>query len=413
MRTLFRGGNVFDGTGSAPAIADIAVEDGRIVDVGVGLDGDEAVDVAGRGVLPGLFDCHTHVTVSRFDYMGLLQRPFSYQFYEAVRNLRRTLDVGITTIRDAHGADLGVKQAVDDGLIAGPRMQISVTALSQTGGHGDGWMPSGNRVELMPSHPGRPDGIADGVEEIRRKVRELVRAGADVIKVFTSGGVLSPRDDPRHPHYRLPELQVLVEEATAAGVWVMAHAQGADGIKNAVRAGVRSIEHGIILDDEGNELMLDAGAWLVPTLSAPQAVIDMVEAGGSLPEAVVAKARSVVEVHRIAVRRAVDAGVKIAMGTDSGVGAHGDNLREVELMAQVGMTPAQALVATSSEAARLLGVDRELGTIERGKRADLVVIDGDPLDLRGLGQRVLAVWMDGARVDSGAAATSLPTKSLG
>jgi imidazolonepropionase-like amidohydrolase len=139
----------------------------------------------------------------------------------------------------------------------------------------------------------------------------------------------------------------------------------------------------------------------------------MVEAGGSLPEAVVAKARSVVEVHRIAVRRAVDAGVKIAMGTDSGVGAHGDNLREVELMAQVGMTPAQALVATSSEAARLLGVDRELGTIERGKRADLVVIDGDPLDLRGLGQRVLAVWMDGARVDSGAAATSLPTKSLG
>jgi imidazolonepropionase-like amidohydrolase len=351
--------------------------------------------------------------VSRFDYMSLLQRPFSYQFYEAARNLRRTLDIGITTIRDAHGADLGVKQAVEDGLIAGPRMQISVTALSQTGGHGDGWMPSGNRVELMPSHPGRPSGIADGADDIRRKVRELVRAGADVIKVFTSGGVLSPRDDPRHSHFRLPELQALVEEATAAGIWVMAHAQGADGIKNAVRAGIRSIEHGIFLDDEGIELMLDAGTWLVPTLSAPQAVIDMVDAGGSLPEAVIAKARSVLEIHRQAVRRAVDAGVKVAMGTDSGVGAHGDNLREVELMADVGMTPAQALVATSSEAAKLLGVEGELGSIEPGKRADLVVVEGDPLDVRGLGARVAAVWKDGARVDSRAGEQGLPTKSLG
>jgi imidazolonepropionase-like amidohydrolase len=413
MRTLFRGGNVFDGTGSAPASADIVVENGRILDVGVGLDGDEAVDLDGRGVLPGLFDCHTHVTVSRFDYMGLLQRPFSYQFYEAAQNLRRTLDIGITSIRDAHGADLGVKQAVEDGLNPGPRMKISVTAVSQTGGHGDGWMPSGNHVELMPSHPGRPSGIADGADEIRRKVRELVRAGADVIKVFTSGGVLSPRDDPRHAHYRLPELQALVEEATAAGVWVMAHAQGADGIKNAVRAGIRSIEHGIFLDDEGIELMLDAGTWLVPTLSAPQAVIDMVDAGGSLPEAVIAKARSVVEIHREAVRRAVDAGVKVAMGTDSGVGAHGENLREVELMADVGMTPVQALVATSSEAARLLGVEAELGSVEAGKRADLVVVDGDPLDVRGLGARVSAVWKDGVRVDRRAGDGGLPTKSLG
>jgi imidazolonepropionase-like amidohydrolase len=347
-----------------------------------------------------MFDCHTHVTVSQFDYMALLQRPFSYQFYQAAVNLRRTLDIGITTIRDAHGADLGVKQAVADGLIPGPRMQISVTAISQTGGHGDGWMPSGNCLELMPSHPGRPTGIADGVDEVRRKVRELVRAGADVIKVFTSGGVLSPRDDPRHAHYRLAELEALVEEATAAGVYVMSHAQGADGIKNAVRAGIRSIEHGIFLDDEAISLMLDRGTWLVPTLSAPQAVIDLVDAGGSLPEAVVEKARAVVEIHRVAVRRAVEAGVKVAMGTDSGVGAHGDNLREVELMAGVGMSPAQALVATTSEAARLLGVQDELGTIEAGKRADLVVIEGDPRDVKGLGDRVRQVWQDGVRVDS-------------
>jgi imidazolonepropionase-like amidohydrolase len=402
MRTVFTGANVFDGTGADPAPADIVVENGKIVEIGSGLDGDESVDLSGQAVLPGMFDCHTHVTVSQFDYMALLQRPFSYQFYQAAVNLRRTLDIGITTIRDAHGADLGVKQAVEDGLIPGPRMQISVTAVSQTGGHGDGWMPSGNCLELMPSHPGRPTGIADGPEEIRRKVRELVRAGADVIKVFTSGGVLSPRDDPRHAHFRLAELEALVEEATAAGIYVMSHAQGADGIKNAVRAGIRSIEHGIFLDDEGISLMLERGTWLVPTLSAPQAVIDLVEAGGSLPEAVVAKAHAVIEIHRLAVRRAIEAGVKVAMGTDSGVGPHGSNLREVELMTDVGLSPAQALVATTSEAARLLDVADELGTIEPGKRGDLVVIDGDPLDVKGLGDRVRQVWKDGVRVDSAA-----------
>jgi len=402
MRTVFTGANVFDGTGADPAPADIVVENGKIVEIGSGLDGDESVDLSGQAVLPGMFDCHTHVTVSQFDYMALLQRPFSYQFYQAAVNLRRTLDIGITTIRDAHGADLGVKQAVEDGLIPGPRMQISVTAVSQTGGHGDGWMPSGNCLELMPSHPGRPTGIADGPDEIRRKVRELVRAGADVIKVFTSGGVLSPRDDPRHAHFRLAELEALVEEATAAGIYVMSHAQGADGIKNAVRAGIRSIEHGIFLDDEGISLMLERGTWLVPTLSAPQAVIDLVEAGGSLPEAVVAKAHAVIEIHRLAVRRAIEAGVKVAMGTDSGVGPHGSNLREVELMTDVGLSPAQALVATTSEAARLLDVADELGTIEPGKRGDLVVIDGDPLDVKGLGDRVRQVWKDGVRVDSAA-----------
>jgi imidazolonepropionase-like amidohydrolase len=269
VRTLFAGGLVFDGTGAPAARGAVVIEGDRIVDVGQGngdeMDADVRVDLAGAAVVPGFFDCHTHVTVSGFDYMALLQRPFSFQFYEAAENLRRTLDVGITTIRDAHGADLGVQQAVEQGLIPGPRMQISITAISQTGGHGDGWMASGNCIEPMPTHPGRPSGIVDGPDEMRRKVRELIRAGADVIKVFTSGGVLSPRDDPRHAHFRDAELAVLVEEATAAGRFVMAHAQGADGIKNAVRNGIRSIEHGIYLDDEGISLMLEHGTWLVPT----------------------------------------------------------------------------------------------------------------------------------------------------
>ena len=263
-RTVFRGGSVFDGTGSAPAPADVAVEDGRIVDVGAGLDGDEAVDAAGRTLLPGLFDCHVHVTTSHVDLWRQVNTPFSYLFYEAARNLGLTLRAGITSVRDAGGADLGIQQALADGLIDGPRMQISLGMISQTGGHGDDWLVSGVRVPLTAAYPGMPSMIVDGPDEMRRKVRELHRMGANVIKVATSGGVLSARDDPAHAHFRPEELDVLVAEATAAGMFVMAHAQGADGIKNAVRAGIRSIEHGIFLDDEAIGLMLERGTWLVP-----------------------------------------------------------------------------------------------------------------------------------------------------
>src|SRR5919109_5650551 len=207
-RTLFAGGMVFDGTGAQPHPADVAVEDGRIVDIGPGLDGDERVDVTGRTLLPGLFDCHTHVVVSTIDETRNLHTPFSYRFYQAARNLDATLRIGITTVRDAGGADLGIKQAVEDGLIRGPRMQIAVRMVSQTGGHGDEWVPSGRALSLFSPYPGFPDAIADGPDEIRRKVRELIRNGADVIKVATTGGVLSWRDQPRQAHFRMDELEV-------------------------------------------------------------------------------------------------------------------------------------------------------------------------------------------------------------
>jgi imidazolonepropionase-like amidohydrolase len=396
-RTVFRGGSVFDGTGAEPRRADVTVEDGRIVDVGPGLDGDEAVELTGRTLLPGLFDCHVHVVLSHVDVWRGANTPFSYRFYEAARNLRSTLRIGITSIRDAGGADLGIKQALEDGLIDGPRMQISLAMLSQTGGHGDDWLVSGAVVPLLAEHPGVPSAIVDGPDEMRRKVRELHRMGADVVKVATSGGVLSPRDNPAHAHFRPAELEVLVEEATAAGMFVMAHAQAADGIRNAVRAGIRSIEHGIFLDDEGIDLMLEHGTWLVPTLVAPQGVIDAAAAGVTFPPGVLDKATAVVEVHREAVRRAVAAGVRIAMGTDSGVTPHGNNLRELALMAAVGMSPGAVLEATTRSAARLLGVDADLGTIEPGKLADLVVVDGDPYAFETLADRIDGVWLGGRR----------------
>jgi imidazolonepropionase-like amidohydrolase len=398
VRTVLSGGRVFDGAGSAIAAADVVIADGMIADVGPGLDGDDQVDISGLTVLPGFFDCHVHVMLSGIDLARRLQWPFSYQFFEAAANLSATLDCGITTVRDAGGADLGVQRAVEDGLIDGPRMQISVSALSQTGGHGDGWLPSGITTFLMSPHPGRPPGLVDGPEEMRKRVREIIRAGADVIKVHTSGGVLSPRDSPKHAQFRPDELAALMAEATAVGLPVMAHAQAADGIKNAVRAGVRSIEHGIYLDDEAIELMLAAGTWLVPTLVAPHAVLSAASAGRQLHDGVAEKAQRVIAAHASSFARAVAAGVKVAMGTDTGVGPHGSNLDELPLMASGGMTPAQVLAATTKSAAELLRLGDETGTIAPGKRADLVVLAGDPFDLADLKANIRAVYVAGRKV---------------
>jgi imidazolonepropionase-like amidohydrolase len=395
-RTVFHGGRVFDGTAAPIDEADVVIEDDRIVEVGPGLDGDEVIDCTDATLLPGLFDCHTHVVFSSLDWVEELVTPFSFRYYGAEQNLAATLAAGITSIRDAAGADAGIKKAVTDGVIPGPRMQISVTMLSQTGGHFDGWLPSGLNLDLV--WPGMPSGIVDGPEAVRHKVREVIRAGADVIKVATSGGVLSPNDQPRHPHFRLDELQEMVQEAAAAERWVMAHAQGAQGIRNAVEAGIRSIEHGIFLDEEGIAMMLDRGTWLVPTLVAPLGVIDAAEAGASLPAASVQKARDLVDTHREAVGRAIAAGVKVALGTDGGVSPHGQNLRELAEMVDCGMEPQQALIAASSSAAELLGVADELGTLEPGKRADVVVVEGDALEVATIRDRVRQVWKDGALV---------------
>ncbi len=400
-RTVFANGLVFDGSGAPPARADVVVEEGRIVEVGLGLDGDRTLDCAGHLVTPGLFDCHVHFMVDGdFSPITHANTPFSLNFFQAAERMERTLASGITTVRDAGGADLGLKEARDKGLIAGPRMQLSIAILSQTGGHSDSWEVCGAHLPgMLDPHPGRPDGVVDGPIEMRRKVRELVRAGADVIKVCTSGGVISPRSDPQHAHFMPDELEVLVAEATAAGRFVMAHAQATDGIKNAVRAGIRSIEHGVYLDDEAIQMMLDAGTYLVPTLIAPAGVLEAAERGVGISEVIMDKARAVVDVHRESIGRAIEAGVRIAMGTDSGVTPHGRNLEELNLMAELGMTPLQVLAASTRSAAELMGVGDEVGTLEEGKRADLVVFSGQgndvEIDVSDLGPRVAAVVQDG------------------
>ena len=401
MRTVLAGGQIFDGSGTDPSPADLAIEGALVVATGprgsLSRDGDDIIDVTGQTVMPGLIDCHIHSVFSGMDTMKLMQEPFSYQFYAAQQNLQRTMDVGITTVRDAGGADLGMKQATDEGLIDGPDLVLAITVLGQTGGHTDGWTVHGDTHRMLVEHPGRPANVVDGPDDVRRKVRELIRAGADVIKVCTSGGVLSPRDDPRHPQFTPSELAVCVEEANAAGISVMAHAQGKQGILNAVNAGVRSIEHGIYADDECFELMLDKGTWLVPTLLAPVALIRAIDAGAQLPAAIEAKARQVVALHADAVARAVKAGVKIAMGTDSGVFAHGHNIEELTLMRQAGMSSGAALAAATSQAAALLALP-DRGLVAVGLRADLLVLEGDPYDFPTHSDRLSLVFKRGAAV---------------
>jgi imidazolonepropionase-like amidohydrolase len=398
LRTVFTGGQIFDGT--ALGAADVVISDGRIVEVGPGLDGDEAVDVTGCSLVPGMFDAHVHTVLASISPYDNMQEPFSYQFFLAARNLRTLLGLGITSARDAGGADAGIKHALVNKLIPGPRLQISVTMISQTGGHGDTCMPAGVAGSVFSAaHPGRPDPVADGPEGMRLKARELIRAGADVLKVATSGGVLSPDTNPRHGHYRHDELAALLAEANAVEIPVMAHAQATEGIKEAVRAGVRSIEHGVFLDDETIDLMLAYGTWLVPTLLAPQGVIEAVAAGITISEGSKRKIGEVAEAHVESFRRAVDAGVRVAMGTDAPVMPFGRNLEELSLMMEYSaMTPADALRAATSSAAELCRVGDQLGSLAPGKRADLVVITGNVLDLVRLDTRIDQVWQDGLRV---------------
>jgi imidazolonepropionase-like amidohydrolase len=398
-RIVLHGGRVFDGTGTDASDADVVLEDGRIVDVGPGLDGDDGVDVSGRTLLPGLFDCHVHLAFryEDFDEVRLAYTPFSYRFFQLPETLRWYLGMGITTVRDAGGADWGMKRAVADGVLPGPRMQISVTMLSMTGGHADAHLPCGGIAPYAVPYPGMPSPVADGPEALRAKVREVIREGADVIKIASSGGFLSPGDDPKLPHFGSDELEAIVSTAADLDRWVMSHAHGAEGIKRAVRAGVRSIDHGTYLDEEAVAMMVEAGTWLVPTLTAGDTT-ERIAAEPGVPEPVKEKLRSLGRPELDAFRMAAEAGVKVAMGTDCPVAPHGTNLRELVLMSEHGFTPQQALVAATSSAAELMGLQDELGRVAPGMRGDVVVVRGDHLSFADLPERIEQVWQDGVRV---------------
>ncbi len=265
--------------------------------------------------------------------------------------------------------------AIDGGYFPGPRMFVTISALSQTGGHTDSHFMCGADLDIPL--PDRPYMVVDGVEAMRLRVREVIRAGADWIKLCTSGGVLSPGDQPHHSALTLDEIRAAVEEAATQGRKVMAHAQANAGIKNALQGGVATIEHGIWLDGDAIEMMLDGGNALIPTLVAPQWVIRHSEAG-KMPAYAADKARVVVKDHTDSIRMAVEAGVKIAFGTDTGVGPHGSNGEEFLLMQQLGMQPIDCIRAATTVAASTIGM-KGVGTLEPGSWGDLIGVPGDPL----------------------------------
>ena len=398
---------LIDGTGRDPVEAAVLVIDGgRIAAVGpradVGVpDGAEIIEGDDFTVLPGFIDCHVHLAVqSGVDFNRLLMTRRSMLLLMAVPNAAVTLQAGVTAVRDAGLSPASVRDAIDAGYFPGPRCDMAVSILSQSGGHGDPTMPCGCEL-YMDCGMDVPDSVVDGADMMRRRVREVLAAGADWIKLCTSGGVLSPSDHPDAAQFTIAEIAVAVEEAAAQGKRVMSHAMSAAGIKNALRAGVTSIEHGCLLDEEAIALMKERDAWLVPTLVAPRDVVAAASEGRTIPEPMVDKARNISTRHMESFRAAVDAGVNIAMGTDSAVGPHGGNLRELALMVEGGMSPLAAITASTQASARLLHRDSEIGTLEPGKRADLVVVRGDPLARIGLlaaPDRVALVLKGGVRV---------------
>ncbi|MEX2245141.1 MAG: amidohydrolase family protein [Dehalococcoidia bacterium] len=416
MTTVIRNGTLIDGTGADPVpAASVVIDEGRIVRAGPNIDTPrdaDVIDADGRTIMPGMIDSHVHLYGRVTNLQERMLTPPSLQLFYGARNALRTLEAGITSVRDASGSPVGFKLAIERGLIPGPRMRISVSALSQTGGHGDNTMPSGvNTGGRSLLGPEWPHTVVDGPDEVRRAVRELLRAGADFIKLMSTGGVMSPADEPSHTQFTPEEIAVMVYEARAAGKTCMAHAQGTQGIKNAVLAGVESIEHGIWLDDEVMAEMKRRDTFLVPTLVAPIWVLRHSErAPGSVLPQSVRKTKEVMADHQDSFSRAVRAGLRIAMGTDSGVGHHGSNTEELERMVEAGMTPMQAIVASTKTASECIHMQQDVGTIEPGKLADILVVDGDPLaDIKLLQDRErLALIMQAGRAHKNTLTTRAP-----
>jgi imidazolonepropionase-like amidohydrolase len=377
---LLRGARVLDVVDGTYRVGhDVLVRDGRIAAVGPDLpaDGVPEIDLAGRTVLPGLIDCHVHLLAVTADLPSLHTSAPMYVAAQAAVLMREMLARGFTTVRDNAGADFGLAQAQSDGLLAGPRVFFCGRALSQTGGHGDSRRRGQHAID---DHPGCPvmTRVADGVDAVRLAAREELRQGAHHIKIMVSGGVASPTDRVDATQYSLDEIRAVVEEAEAAGRYVSAHAYPGAAISRAVRCGVRSIEHGNLLDDESLELMVRHGTFLTPTLVTYWALKEEGPAWG-LPPQSHAKVDAVLDAGLDALRRADEAGVKLCFGTDLLGGMQRHQLREFTIRAQV--QPAiEVIRAATVYAAELLGQTGQLGVIAEGAHADLVVVDGDPLD---------------------------------
>jgi imidazolonepropionase-like amidohydrolase len=362
-----------DGNGQAIEHATVIVRNRNIYAAGprhtVAIPrGTTRIDGRGLTLLPGLIDCHVHLCLgAEPDVVNAIERETPTEtLLKASQMARQTLEAGVTTVRDVGSRDhsiFALKQAIDKGLTPGPRIIGAGLAICMIGGHA---RFIGQEVE--------------GVEQVRKVVREQIDAGAEVIKVIASGGVLTPGTSPDQAQMTLEELRAAVDEAKQAGRKVAAHAHGASGMKNAIRAGAHSIEHATLMDEEAAGLFQKHEVFMVPTLSA-LATTAACRRGCGIPDSALDKAKAMTKRHQASFKQAHRRGLLIAMGTDAGTpfNNHGDNAQELERMVAFGMSPIEAIMTSTSSAARLIGIHDQVGTIERGKMADLLLIDGNPL----------------------------------
>ena len=398
---LFRNGLLVDGSGPEPVgPVNVLVEDGRISAVSeesLVADGAVEYDIAGKAIMPGLIDCHMHPFLTDMNLMRLEDTPVSLVTAQAAVVLNRLLDRGFTSIRDAAGGDWGLKQAVDDGLIAGPRLFISGRALSQTGGHGDFRRRTDDSIGCSCSSALQLiSRIADGVDQVRHAVRDELRKGADQIKIMVSGGVSSPHDSLEGCQFSMEEMEAAVDEAGRAGTYVLAHAYAADAIARALKAGVRTIEHANLIDQETAELAAKKEAFVVPTLVAYEAGARHAKDAGYSAE-MLAKLDRVREFGLRSLELCKAAGVKMGFGTDI-IGDQELHTQEFLLRAQV--LPAHEVIASATRVgAEILRREDELGVLAPGAIADVLVVAGNPLEdiglLAGHGEQLCAIMKDG------------------
>ncbi len=399
---VVRNAGIWDGTGAqAQEGMGVVIVGARIAEVGrseaIGTpEGAETVDGRGLTLMPGLIDCHDHL--NSFGY-GLAEKwgltePTSTRHLRVGAALKQTLESGYTTLRDAGGLDAGFRMAVEEGLVPGPRLQVTLTPITPPGGLGEHRSPSGHHPPGPPD-PSLPDGVANGADGMRAKVREMVRAGADAIKTATTGGASSRPDfGPSDSLMSREEMDALVDEAHRHGRRVMCHALGGAGLRMAVEAGVDSIEHGTNLDEDPDlaKMMADKNVFYIPTFSV---YIYHREHGTPHGRA---RASNLREHHIRSLELADREGVKIVAGTDAGGWVHGNNAEEIRCLADAGLSAESALMAGTSRAAECLGIESEVGTVEAGKIADLILVDGDPVsDVSGLewGKSVRLVIQEG------------------
>lgn len=392
--TYILAGRLFDATSDNVREGTVIVVEGeRIKSVGSAADvkvpsGSTVIDLTNSTVLPGLIDCHTHLSYRADRYNEIYHfkdSPFTHAFF-AVGNARKTLEAGFTTVRDVSSPPflmVDLRDSINQGFTVGPRIVASGPGISITGGHGDlNNFPPDVRVSMFPEE--RDFRVADGVDQIRHVVRAQIKYGVDVIKIMSTGGVLSKGDSPGAPQYTVDELRAAADEAHMAGRKIASHAHGTQGIKNAILAGIDSIEHASLIDDEGIRLAKENGTYLVMDIYNDDYLLNEASKYG-LSQENLDKERMVGQLQRQNFAKAVKAGAKMAFGTDAGVYPHGNNAKQFYYMVKYGMTPAQAIRAATFNAADLIGRSKDVGTIEPGKYADIIAVNADPLaDVRAL-----------------------------